>query len=73
MKNVNELVDQLFDGYVNDLITARELGDMLDLVTNEYTAVVDNSKDDVDFFKICHGSEISEFSYDLEASQYDYI
>ena len=46
---------------------------MLDLVTNEYTVVVDNNQDDVDFFEVCQGSEISEFSYDLEASQYDYI
>jgi len=73
MKNVNELVEKLFSGYVDDLITDRELGDMLDLVTNEYTVVVDNNQDDVDFFEVCQGSEISEFSYDLEASQYDYI
>ena len=73
MKNVNELVEELFSGYVDDLITDRELGDMLDLVTNEYTVVVDNNQDDVDFFEVCQGSEISEFSYDLEASQYDYI
>ena len=73
MKNVNELVEELFSGYVDDLITDRELGDMLDLVTNEYTVVVDNNQDDVDFFEVCQGSEISEFGYDLEASQYDYI
>ena len=73
MKNVNVLVEELFSGYANNLITDRELGDMLDLVTNEYTVVVDKIEDDVDFFEVCQGSEISEFSYDLEASQYDYL
>tara|TARA_R110000803_G_scaffold204659_1_gene270833 strand:- start:410 stop:631 length:222 start_codon:yes stop_codon:yes gene_type:complete len=73
MKDVNVLVEELFSGYANNLITDRELGDMLDLVTNEYTVVVDNNEDDVDFFEVCQGSEISEFSYDLEASQYDYL
>ena len=71
MINVNKVVEELFSGYANGIITDRELGDMLDLVTNTYTVVID---DEIEMnFNIDQDSEISEFSYDLEASQYDYI
>ncbi len=39
MEDMNKLVEELFGGYADGLITDRELGDMLDLVTNEYTVV----------------------------------
>ena len=63
MKNVNELVKELFSGYVDDLITNRELGDMIDLydVTNEYTVVVDNSQDKEWFDKL-NGNSYSDCS-----------
>ena len=64
MKN---LVQELFNGYSNNLITDRELGDMLDLVTNEYTAVVE-AGDDFDW-----NTDMEHEQYDLEASQYDYL
>jgi len=69
MKN---LVQELFNGYSNNLITDRELGDMLDLVTNEYTTVIDDGSD-IDWESDMADSEMSQFSYDLEASQFDYI
>jgi hypothetical protein len=44
---------------------------MIDLVTNTYTVVMD---DEIEMdWNIDQDSEISEFSYDLAASQYDYI
>ena len=45
---MNKLVEELFGGYADGWITDRELGDMLDLVTNTYTVVVD-SNDDFDW------------------------
>ena len=69
MKN---LVQELFNGYSNNLITDRELGDMLDLATNEYTTVIDDGSD-LDWESDMVDSEMSQFSYDLEASQFDYI
>mgnify|MGYP003624896720 FL=1 len=71
MKNVSKLVEELFSGYANGIITDRECGDMIDLVTNTYTVVMD---DEIEMdWNIDQDSEISEFSYDLAASQYDYI
>jgi len=44
---------------------------MIDLVTNTYTVVVD---DEIEMnWNIDQDSGMSDFSYDLEASQYDYI
>ena len=71
VNNVSKLVEELFSGYANGIITDRELGDMVDLVTNEYTTVIGDNGYEV--VSIDQDSEISEFSYDLEASQYDYI
>jgi hypothetical protein len=45
---------------------------MLDLATNEYTAVIDDGSD-FDWESDMADSEMSQFSYDLEASQFDYI
>ena len=71
MMNVSKLVEELFSGYDDGIITDRECGDMIDLVTNTYTVVVDN---EIEMnWNIDQDSEISEFSYDLAASQYDYI
>jgi len=42
-------VVELFKGYSEGLITDRECADMLDLVTNEYTTVVDSSGFDFDW------------------------
>ena len=71
VNNVSKVVEELFNGYANGIITDRELGDMVDLVTNEYTTVIGDNGYEV--VAIDQDSEISEFSYDLEASQYDYI
>tara|TARA_B110000879_G_C10879320_1_gene396116 strand:+ start:76 stop:300 length:225 start_codon:yes stop_codon:yes gene_type:complete len=72
-KDVFASYDELLKGYSEGIITDRECADMLDLLTNSYTVVVDDSVDDIDFWEVCQGSDISEFSYDLEASQYDYL
>ena len=45
---------------------------MLDLATNEYTTVIDDGGD-LDWESDFADSEMSQFSYDLEASQFDYI
>ena len=66
---MNKLVEDLFGGYADGWITDRELGDMLDLVTNTYTVVVDGNDDldwDTDW-------DNEEYQYELEATQYDYI
>ena len=83
MINVSKVVGDLFSGYANGIITDRELGDMVDLVTNTYTTVIgDNGyeivaideKDDDDYdWSIDQDNDIPDFGYDLEASQYDYI
>ena len=67
MKDMNKLVEELFGGYADGWITDRELGDMLDLVTNTYTVVV-NSNDDFDW-----NTDMEIEQYELEATQYDYI
>ena len=67
MRDMERLVEELFIGYADDLITDRELGDMLDLVTNTYTEVV-NSNDDFDW-----DTDMEHEQYELEASQYDYL
>jgi hypothetical protein len=69
MKNVSKLVEELFSGYANGIITDRECGDMIDLVTNTYTVVVDD-KVEMDWDSEW---ENEEYQYVLEATQYDYI
>ena len=69
MKNVSKLVEELFSGYANGIITDRECGDMIDLVTNTYTVVVDD-KVEMDWDSEW---ENEEYQYELEATQYDYI
>ena len=64
---MNKLVEELYVGYADGLITDRELGDMLDLVTNEYTVVIE-SNDDFDW-----DADMDHEQYDLEATQNDYI
>ena len=64
---MNKLVEELYVGYADGLITDRELGDMLDLVTNTYTVVVDGN-DDFDW-----DTDMEIEQYELEATQYDYI
>ena len=84
MINVSKVVEELFSGYANGIITDRELGDMVDLVTNTYTTVIgdngyevvaiDEKDDDDDYdWSIDQDNDIPDFGYDLEASQYDYI
>ena len=69
MINVSKLVEELFSGYANGIITDRECGDMIDLVTNTYTVVVDD-KVEMDWDSEW---ENEEYQYELEATQYDYI
>ena len=69
MINASKLVEELFSGYANGIITDRECGDMIDLVTNTYTVVVDD-KVEMDWDSEW---ENEEYQYELEATQYDYI
>ena len=69
MINISKLVEELFSGYANGIITDRECGDMIDLVTNTYTVVVDD-KVEMDWDSEW---ENEEYQYELEATQYDYI
>jgi len=56
--NVSKLVEELFSGYADGIITDRECGDMIDLTTNTYTVVVDN---EIEMnWNIDQDSEISE-------------
>tara|TARA_B110000305_G_C19352590_1_gene595075 strand:+ start:592 stop:792 length:201 start_codon:yes stop_codon:yes gene_type:complete len=66
---MTNLVQELFSGYANGIITDRECGDMIDLVTNTYTVVVDD-KVEMDWDSEW---ENEEYQYELEATQYDYI
>ena len=64
---MERLVEELFIGYADGLITDVELDDMLDLLPNEHNVVVDSS-DDFDW-----DTDMDHEQYDLEATQYDYI
>ena len=66
---MENLVQELFSGYANGIITDRECGDMIDLVTNNYTVVVDD-KVEMDWDSEW---ENEEYQYELEATRYDYI
>jgi len=66
---MENLVQELFSGYANGIITDRECGDMIDLVTNTYTVVVDD-KVEMDWDSEW---ENEEYQYELEATRYDYI
>ena len=67
-KDVFVSYDELLKGYSEGIITDRECADMLDLLTNSYTAIVDNSGFDFDW-----DSDMEHEQYELEASQYDYL
>ena len=64
---MERLVEELFIGYANGLITDIELDDMLDLVNIEHDVVVD-SGDDFDW-----DVDMEHEHYELEASRYDYL
>lgn len=64
---MERLVEELFIGYADGLINDDELNDMLDLVNNEHTVIVDSS-DDFDW-----DTDMEHEQYELEASQYDYL
>ena len=64
---MERLVEELFIGYANGLITDIELDDMLDLVNIEHDVVVD-SDDDFDW-----DTDMEHEQYELEASRYDYL
>jgi hypothetical protein len=67
MIDMERLVEELFIGYADGLINDDELNDMLDLVNNEHTVIVDSS-DDFDW-----DTDMEHEQYELEASQYDYL
>ena len=67
MIDMERLVEELFIGYADGLITDVELDDMLDLLPNEHNVVVDSS-DDFDW-----DTDMEHEQYELEASRYDYI
>lgn len=64
---MKRLVEDLFIGYANGIITDVELDDMLDLLPNENDVVVDSS-DDFDW-----DTDMEHEQYELEASRYDYL
>jgi len=64
---MERLVEELFIGYADGLITDVELDDMLDLLPNEHGVVVDSS-DDFDW-----DTDMEHEQYELEASRYDYL
>ena len=64
---MERLVEELFIGYADGLITDVELDDMLDLLPNELDVVVDSS-DDFDW-----DTDMEHEQYELEASRYDYL
>ena len=64
---MERLVEELFIGYADGLINDDELSDMLDLVNNEHTVIVDSS-DDFDW-----DTDMEHEQYELEASRYDYL
>jgi len=64
---MERLVEELFIGYADGLITDVELDDMLDLLPNEHNVIVDSS-DDFDW-----DTDMEHEQYELEASRYDYI
>ena len=64
---MEKLMEDLFIGYANGIITDVELDDMLDLLPNETDIVVDSS-DDFDW-----DTDMEHEQYELEASRYDYI
>lgn len=64
---MKRLVEDLFIGYANGIITDVELDDMLDLLPNENDVVVDSS-DDFDW-----DNDMEHEQYELEASRYDYL
>ena len=64
---MERLVEELFIGYADGLINDGELSDMLDLVNNEHTVIVDSS-DDFDW-----DTDMEHEQYELEASRYDYL
>ena len=64
---MERLMEDLFIGYANGLITDVELDDMLDLLPNEHDVVADSS-DDFDW-----DVDMEHEQYELEASRYDYL
>ena len=64
---MERLVEDLFIGYANGIITDVELDDMLDLLPNEHNVEVDSS-DDFDW-----DVDMEHEQYELEASRYDYL
>jgi len=64
---MEKLMEDLFIGYANGIITDVELDDMLDLLPNELDVVVDSS-DDFDW-----DIDMEHEQYELEASRYDYL
>ena len=66
MKN---LVQELFSGYANGIITDRECCDMIDLVTNTFTSTIEEKEDTYDWSV----DNIEDDIYELEASRYDYF
>jgi len=64
---MEKLMEDLFIGYANGIITDVELDDMLDLLPNELDVVVDSS-DDFDW-----DTDMEHEQYELEASRYDYL
>lgn len=64
---MKRLVEDLFIGYANGIITDVELDDMLDLLPNENDVVVDSS-DEFDW-----DTDMEHEQYELEASRYDYL
>ena len=69
MLNVSKLSEELFNGYAKGIITDEECCDMVDLISNTYTATIKEEEDTYDWSV----DNIEDDVYELEASRYDYL
>ena len=69
MTDVSKLVEELFNGYANGIITDDECCDMVDLISNTHTTAIEGKEDPYDWSV----DNIEDDLYDLEASRYDYF
>ena len=69
MANASKLSEELFNGYANGIITSEECCEMVDLITNTFTSIIEEKEDIYDWSI----DNIEDDNYELEASRYDYL
>ena len=70
MQEKSKLIEELFNGYANGIITDEECCDMIDLISNTPTTTVEENEEDTYDWSV---DNIEDDSYELEASRYDYL